>query len=131
MRKMHFLSTMVDLIEKYNADLVAPDQDYLNVILKGQIMYLDGCWNTEPVEDLPKKTRLVHFNLFNKPWHYTDVPCEKLFWNAARGTGFYGDLRRQQEVFDEEKQRADHEKVAALIKKAEKLSKAKKPLMGL
>lgn len=131
MRKMRFLSTMVDLIEKYNADLVAPDQDYLNVILRGKIKHLDDYWNTEPVEDLPKKTKLVHFNLFNKPWHYTDVPCEKLFWNAARGTGFYGDLRRQQEAFDEEKQRADHEKVAALVKKAEKLSKAKKPLMEL
>ncbi len=131
MRKIHYLSTMVDLIEKYNADLVAPDQDYLNVILKGRIKHLDTCWNTEPSEDLPKNTKLVHFNLFNKPWHYTDVPCEKLFWNAAKGTGFYGDLKRQQAAFDETKQKEDHEKVSALIKKAEKLSKTKKPLMEL
>ena len=131
MRRMRFLSTLVDLIEKYNADLVAPDQDYLNVILRGKIKNLETCWNVEPVENLPKNTKLVHFNLFNKPWHYTDVPCENLFWNAAKGTGFYGDLRRQQEAFDESKQKEEYEKVMALIKKAERLSKVKEPLIKL
>lgn len=131
MRKMHYLSTMVGLIEKYNADLVAPDQDYANVILNGKIRYFGAEWNAEPREDLPINTKLVHFNLFNKPWHYTDVPQEKIFWNAARGTGFYGDLRRQQESFDEEKQKAECEKVEALIKKAGKLSKVKEPLIKL
>ena len=131
MRKMHYLSTMVGLIEKYNADLVAPDQDYANVILKGKIRHFGAEWNAEPREDLPINTKLVHFNLFNKPWHYTDVPQEKIFWNAARGTGFYGDLKRQQESFDEEKQKAEREKVEALIKKAGKLSKVKEPLIKL
>ncbi|MBR3254457.1 glycosyltransferase family 8 protein [Candidatus Saccharibacteria bacterium] len=131
MREVHYLSTMVELIDKYNADLVAPDQDYLNIILRGQIKHLDSCWNTEPADDLPKNTKLVHFNLFNKPWRYTDVPCENLFWNAARGTGFYGDLRRQQQAFNEAKQAEDHHKVEALIKKAERLAKVKKPLIKL
>ena len=83
----------------------------------------------EPVEELPIDVKLVHFNLFNKPWHYKNVPQEKLFWNAARGTGFYGDLKRQQEAFDEEKQKADHEKIAALLQKAVKLSKTKEPII--
>ena len=81
--------------------------------------------------ELPKEAKLIHFNLFNKPWRYTDVPCEKLFWNAARGTGFYGDLKRQQQAFDEKKQDEDHAKVDALIKKAAKLAKTKKPLIQL
>ncbi|MBR2803259.1 glycosyltransferase family 8 protein [Candidatus Saccharibacteria bacterium] len=123
MRKMKYLSQMIELIQEYDADLVAPDQDYLNVILMGQIKPLPGCWNAEPSEEMPVETKLVHFNLFNKPWHYKNVPQEKLFWNAARGTGFYGDLKRQQEAFDEEKQRIDHEKVAALVKKGERLAK--------
>ena len=128
MRKMKYLSTMIDLIQKYNADLVAPDQDYLNVILKGQIKHLDPCWNAEPAKNLPRNVKLVHFNLFNKPWHYKNVPCERIFWNAAKGTGFTGDLKRQREAFDEEKQAADHAKVDALIKKAERLGKMKKPI---
>ena len=129
MRKMKYLSKMIELINKYDADLVAPDQDYLNIILKGQIKHLPSCWNAEPVKDLPRNTKLVHFNLFNKPWHYKNVPCERLFWDAAKGTGFLGDLKRQQAAFDEEKQKMDHEKVEALIKKAERLSKVKEPLV--
>ena len=131
MRKMKYLSTMINLIQEYDADLVAPDQDYLNIILKGQILHLDSVWNSEPCKDLSDNVKLVHFNLFNKPWHYKNVPCEELFWTAARGTGFYGDLRRQQETFDKDKQKADHEKVDALIKKAGKLAKVKKPLMKI
>ena len=131
MRKMKYLSTMIGLIKKYDADLVAPDQDYLNVILRGQIFYLDPNWNMEPSKDLPRGAKLVHFNLFNKPWHYKNVPCERIFWNAAKGTGFTGELKRQQEAFNEEKQKADHEKVGALIEKGAKLAETKDPLISL
>lgn len=131
MRKMKYLSIMVGLIQEYNADLVAPDQDYANVILQGKIRHFGSEWNSEPSEKMSKDVKLVHFNLFNKPWHYKNVPAEEIFWNAARGTGFYGDLKRQQEAFDEKKQKDDHEKVAALIKKAGRLSKVKEPLMKM
>lgn len=129
LRKMKYLSTMVGLINKYEADLVAPDQDYLNVILRGKIKFLDPCWNAEPVEgEMPEDTKIVHFNLMNKPWHYSGVPQEKLFWDAAKGTGFYGDLKRQLESFTDEDRQKDTDKITALIKKADKLSKLKKPI---
>ena len=131
MRKMKYLSTMIEMMRKYDADLVAPDQDYLNVILRGKILFLDPVWNAEPVKDLPRNVKLVHFNLFNKPWHYKGVPCERIFWAAAKGTGFTGDLKRQLAAFDEKKQKEDHEKVEALIKKAARLAKSKEPLMKL
>ena len=129
MRKMRYLSQMVEMIQKYDADLVAPDQDYLNVILKGKISHFGSEWNAEPTAEFDKDVKLVHFNLFNKPWHYKNVPGEKIFWNAARGTGFYGDLKRQQEAFNESRQKSDQEKVGALIEKAGKLAKAKKILI--
>lgn len=131
MRKMKYLSIMIEMMRKYNADLVAPDQDYLNVILRGKILFLDPVWNAEPVKDLSRNVKLVHFNLFNKPWHYKGVPCERIFWTAAKGTGFTGDLKRQLAAFDEKKQKEDHEKVEALIKKAARLAKSKEPLMKL
>lgn len=131
MRKVKYLSTMIDLIKEFDADLVAPDQDYLNLILKGDIMHLSPNWNAEPTKDLSRNVKLVHFNLFNKPWHYKEVPCERIFWKAAKGTGFFGDLKRQQEAFDVKKQKADHAKVEALIKKAGRLSKAKAPIIRI
>ena len=129
LRRFRYLTALVDTINKYDADLVAPDQDYMNVILRGRIKHLDSVWNTEPAEELAKDVKIVHFNLFNKPWHYENVPQEKLFWNAARGTGFYGELKRQRAAFDEKAQKADHEKIDALLKKASKLAKTKKPII--
>ena len=131
MRKIKYLTTMINMMKKYDADLVAPDQDYLNVILRGKILPLDPVWNAEPVKDLPRNVKLVHFNLFNKPWHYKGVPCERIFWAAAKGTGFTGDLKRQLAAFDEKKQKEDRAKVEALIKKAGRLAKVKEPLMKL
>ena len=129
MRKEKYLSQMVEMMKKYDADLVAPDQDYLNVIGRGMIGQIGPEWNAEPTAEFDDATKLVHFNLFNKPWHYKNVPGEKIFWNAARGTGFYGDLKRQQEGFDKTKQKAEQEKVGALIKKAGKLADDGKILM--
>ena len=129
LRKMHYISALVDIINEYDVNLVAPDQDYMNVILRGKIKHLSKYWNMEPREKLSKQTKLVHFNLFNKPWRYENVPQENLFWDAAKGTGFYGDLKRQQASFDKKKQKADHDKVNALIKKAGKLAKTKEPII--
>ncbi|MBQ8985408.1 glycosyltransferase family 8 protein [Candidatus Saccharibacteria bacterium] len=129
MRKEKYLSSMVEMMKKFDADLVAPDQDYLNVIARGYIGHFGSEWNAEPTAEFDSKTMLVHFNLFNKPWHYKNVPGEKIFWNAARGTGFYGDLKRQQDAFDDSKQKSDQEKVGALIEKAGKLAKRNKILI--
>lgn len=129
MRKMKYLTAMIELIREYDADLLAPDQDYLNVILRGHIKKLGVEWNAEPSESLPKNTRLVHFNLLNKPWYYENVPGENLFWNAARGTGFYGDLKRQQRAFSAERQAAEQAKVKALRAKGATLADAGKILI--
>ena len=128
LRRIKYLQTLIDLITKYDADLVAPDQDYMNTILRGRIQHLSEYWNMEPEEKLPKGVKLVHYNLFNKPWHYKNVPAEKYFWQAARGTGFYNELKRQQEGFDAEKQKEDHEKIGALIQKAARLGEEGTPL---
>ncbi len=129
MRKEKFVQTMVELINKYDADLVAPDQDYLNVILRGEIKYFGEEWNMQPVTPIPRKAKLIHFNLTYKPWHHKNVPCERLFWNAAKGTGYYGILKRQQAAFTEEQQKQEMEKIEALIKKGAELAKAKEPLI--
>ena len=129
LRRIRYMQTLIDLINKYDADLVAPDQDYMNVILRGRMKHLSRYWNMEPEVEMPKETRLIHYNLFNKPWHYANVPAEKYFWSAARGTGFYGDLKRQQQAFDAKKQEEDHARIGALIEKAAKLGKVKGPII--
>ncbi len=129
MRKERFIQRMVEMIQKYDADLVAPDQDYLNVILRGKIKYFGEEWNMQPANPMPRNAKLIHFNLTYKPWHHKNVPCGRLFWSAAKGTGYKGILKRQQDAFAEDQQKAEMEKIEALIKKAAKLAKSKKPLI--
>lgn len=130
LRKLHYLSRMINMINEYDADLVAPDQDYLNVICYGEITPLDPVWNTTPTDDeLPDNTKLVHYNLFKKPWLYDDVDGEEYFWEAAKKSGFYLDLQNKKKNFTLKEQKANEEKIAALIGKAKKLSEVKEPLI--
>lgn len=131
LRKLHYITRMTDLIKEYDADLVAPDQDYLNVILKGKIMHLDKCWNLQPEGEDPAGAKLLHFNLSKKPWYHEDVNCGELFWKAVKGTGFYGDLTREKEGYTTKDAEAAAERIRALIEKADKLSKVKKPLLKM
>lgn len=128
LRKLHYITQMTDLI-KEDADLVAPDQDYLNVILKGKIMHLKKEWNCQPEGEDPKGAKLLHFNLSKKPWYHDDVNCGELFWEAAKGTGFTGDLMREKEAYTEEDAEASTMQIKALIEKATKLSEASELLL--
>jgi lipopolysaccharide biosynthesis glycosyltransferase len=130
LRKIHYITKMTDLIKEYNADLVAPDQDYLNVILKGDILYLDEKWNAQAGDELPRDVRLVHYNLMKKPWFNDDAAQGDLFWNEAKNTRFYGDLMRGKEQYTVEDMEADEQKMQALLDKADKLSKLEKPIFG-
>ena len=128
LRKLHYITRMTDLI-KGDADLVAPDQDYLNVILKGKIMHLPKAWNLQPEGENPKGAKLLHYNLSKKPWFHDNVTAGEEFWKAAKGTGFYGDLMRGKEKYTTLDAEKDAEKIRALIEKAVALSKVKKPLI--
>ncbi len=132
LRKIHYVQQLVHLIEKYDANLVAPDQDYLNVICRGRILHLESKWNMQPVKgELPEDTKIIHFNLFKKPWHYDDVDCEEIFWEVAKKSGFYNDLLEQKENYSVEDARLNEAKIEALIKKAGELSKTKEPLIKI
>ena len=130
LRKEHYITKMTDLI-KEDADLVAPDQDYLNVILKGKIKHLGKEWNLQPEGEDPKGAKILHYNLSKKPWYHDDVTAGEEFWKAVKGTGFYGDLMRAKEKYSDDDAARDAEKIKALIEKGVKLSKAKEPLLKI
>lgn len=128
LRKEHYITKMTDLI-KEDADLVAPDQDYLNVILKGKIMKLGKEWNLQPEGEPTEGAKILHYNLSKKPWYHDDVTAGEEFWKAVKGTGFYGDLMRAKEKYSDDDAARNAEKIKALIEKAATLAKTKKPLL--
>ncbi len=132
LRKLHYITKMTDLMKEYDASLVAPDQDYLNIILRGKILHLPADWNAQFGKEMgAKSVKLLHFNLGRKPWFHDDVEGGDLFWEAARGTGFYGDLMRGKESYTLDEEKHAEAKIQALVEKADKLSKTEKPLLEI
>lgn len=126
MRKMHYLTIMMDFIRTCDVDLVAPDQCAMNVILKDKILYLDPTWNVQPTkEQLPKDTKIIHFNLVKKPWLYKNADGEDVFWKVASVTGYNSELIKIRDNFSVKDKRLDQAKTDSLIKKAVELSNIK------
>lgn len=89
---------------------VAPDQDYLNVLLRGRTKLLDIGWNKTPIPDKvfsDEEIKLVHFKLNFKPWHYSGIRYEDYFWRFAQKTLFCDDLLSMRDLFTDDQKRAD------------------------
>ena len=129
LRKAHYLSRMVRLITELDADLVAPDQDYLNILCHDQILHLDQAWNAQPADTLAPDAHLVHFNLFKKPWCYDGVDSEDYFWQAAKNSGYYEELQNKKRHYSLDDARTNEAKIEALLRKARQLAKSKSPII--
>lgn len=113
------------LVKEKNFDTVAPDQDYLNYLCQGKIYYLDSGWNKQPKADnlVPvEKLHLIHYNLYNKPWHYSDVPYSDVFWEVAKTTPYYTDLVGGFVEYSDEEKAKEMEGGIRLVQRAGELA---------
>lgn len=90
------------------------DQDVLNRYCQGHVKYLDMSWNMlidcehyrVPViikaapeavcsayMQARQNPKIIHYAGFQKPWKYCGVDFESTFWEYARTTPFYNNLR--------------------------------------
>lgn len=115
------------LHEKYAFDSCCPDQDYLNVLCQGKITFIDRIWNTMPAkgQDEGEKPCLIHYNLYEKPWHYKDVNYGSYFWDYAKKSSYYNDIKAVLDSFTEEDQKKDEKSLQALLDLANKLADSK------
>ena len=125
MREKQFSKRFLDLLNKYHFDSVAPDQDYLNAICNGKILYLDSSWDAMPTEGSKEieNPNIIHYNLFQKPWCYDNIQYADCFWNYAKQTEYYDEIVEFKNNYSEEKKNADKECLENLIKKADQLAK--------
>ncbi len=122
LRELKFSEKFLSLLCTYHFDCVAPDQDYLNAMCNGQILYLDKVWDTMPQkgEEEEPDPKLIHYNLFDKPWCYRNIQYEDYFWHYAEKTDFYEDVRQNLEEYSKEQAVHDKESMATLIRKADR-----------
>ena len=95
----------IDLITRYDFDLLDPDQAYLNYLCDGKILALPSGWNKEPLP-LPCEgdLNIVHYALYKKPWQYDDVLYGEHFWEYAEKSPYRADILNRKAAFgDKEK----------------------------
>ncbi len=107
--RLHFvLDKFIDYLHYYNF-VVTQDEDYLNLICKDHVYWLDQRWNTEVFVTLPhpvEQAEMLHYIMTNKPWHYEDCLYGEYFWEYAKQTEVYDALLAVLDKYsDEEKER--------------------------
>ena len=121
LREVEFGKRFLTLLNKHHFDCVAPDQDYINAMCAERILFLDECWDTMPpeggVQANVETPKLIHFNLFQKPWCYDDIPYEEYFWEYARISPFYEDILEHKKNYSEEQKQSDRQCLQTIIAK--------------
>ncbi|MBQ7646817.1 MAG: 1-acyl-sn-glycerol-3-phosphate acyltransferase, partial [Clostridia bacterium] len=90
--------------------VVTQDEDYLNLICKDHVKFLDQRWNTEVFGVIPypiEEAKVIHYIMFNKPWHYEDCPHGDIFFNYAKRTPFLFELRKDLADYTDEQKKKD------------------------
>lgn len=90
LREVHLAERFLEVHKRWHFDCIAPDQDYLNALCMGQVLYLDPRWDTMPNRAKPEVAHplLIHYNLFEKPWMYDGIQYAAVFWHYAMTSGY-------------------------------------------
>ena len=107
-RIRYVLDKFIHYLHEYDF-VVTQDEDYLNLICKDHVYWLDQRWNTLLVGEAPypiEEAKIIHYNMVNKPWHYRDCRYADVFWAEAKETSVYEMIKAQLEDYtDEERER--------------------------
>ena len=106
----------VGLLNKYNFDTIAPDQDYLNAICKDHVLMLHPGWDRQANKrKYHDSIYIIHYNMFRKPWLYKKVPYEGYFWQYAAMTPYYYEILHKKDTFTKEQRTKNIKGVRAMI----------------
>lgn len=108
-REERVLERFLKLLPMYNF-VVTQDEDYLNVICRDKVYFIDGRWNTEMIGEIPypeEEYKIIHYIMISKPWHYRDCRCGHIFWKYAELTDVYSDIQKELELYTDEERARD------------------------
>ena len=103
------LDKFIRLLGIYNF-VVTQDEDYLNVICKDHVYWLDQRWNTEIFGEIPypiEQAHILHYIMTNKPWHYVDCRYGDVFWKYAGQTAVCDDILEELHNYTDEQRERD------------------------
>ncbi len=115
----HFLR----LLNTYHFDCIAPDQDYINAMCNGKIYYLNEEWDAMPNDNKSplENPKLIHYNLFSKPWCYDGIQYGELFWEHIKDTEYDADAVKFKENYSDEQKRSDTDCLTLLVRRGNEI----------
>ena len=126
LREKEFDKHFLNLLNTYHFDCIAPDQDYINAICNGKIHYLDEVWDAMPNDNAPplENAKLIHYNLFSKPWCYEGIQYGDYFWEYVKNTEYENDALEFKKNYSEEQKQNDSKCLELLIKRGAEICEA-------
>lgn len=118
MRENDFEGHFLNLLNTYHFDSIAPDQDYINAICNGKIHYLSQEWDTMPDSSTPvENPKLIHYNLFSKPWCYDGIKYADEFFKYASDCGYIEEINEYKKNYSDEQKKSDKECLELLVRR--------------
>lgn len=112
----------IDLITKYDFDLLDPDQAYLNYLCYGKTTILPKGWNKSPIANACEENKyIIHYNLYKKPWEYDDVIDGEYFWKYAKRSNYYKEILQAKASFGIEEKLKKDAAATEILKHAKKI----------
>lgn len=100
--------------------VVTQDEDYLNLICKDHVHWLDQRWNTEIFGEIAypiEEAYVLHYIMTSKPWHDPDCRFNEIFWTYAKETDVYEAICEELNTYtdaDRERDRISGERLLQL-----------------
>ena len=116
-RETKLLKRFLDKLAEYDF-VVTQDEDYLNLICKDHILWLDQRWNTEVYCDFPypiEEAKILHYIMVSKPWHYKDCTGGDIFWKYAAETSVYDEMVKVLNDYTDEERARDEQVMDNLL----------------
>lgn len=115
-RKEKILKKFINLLSEYKF-VVTQDEDYLNVLCKDRVLFLNGGWNTEMYGKLvvgEEEIKIIHYIMVSKPWHYKDCVMNDAFWKYAKKTEYYEIIKAELDNYSDQERERDEQSAKRL-----------------
>jgi len=119
-REKHLLVRFIELLSEYNF-VVTQDEDYLNIICKDRVLWVNSAWNAEVFGTLPceeNEMKIIHYIMVSKPWHYVDCRLGNYFWEYTSKTSFADLIKKEFESYTDEQRKNDSDSCNRLMQSA-------------
>ncbi len=119
-REKRLFDRFVALLNAYDF-VVAQDQDYLNLVCKDRVLWIDRNWNMQVFEKILEDEsayKIVHYIMASKPWHSPDCRLKSYFWHYAEKTAVIDEIRADLANYTDAQRLADAEGGQRLMRTA-------------